>query len=721
MSTYHTIITNAGKQLFANAINSSNKVNISHLSLGDGNGNMSTPNATRTRLVNERTKVAVNDVKINASNANWLEVSAIIPSNNGGYTVREIGLYAGNTLVAIGNFPATYKPSANEGGAREMSIKVVIALENASVVNVSLDNSLVYATQKWVEQNFVNHNEVVNNLTSTDTTKPLSANMGRSLQGQIDTLDNKKLGKTDNAVSSSKLATPRTIALTGDVSGQTSFDGSANVGIGVTLANSGVQAGTYQSVTVDAKGRVTNGQTVLNSLITATTTTGTTNQATGNTNTYLNLVTRTGTSTHSQGSSTKITGTNGISVSSDTAGALTIAGTRASDTAVGVTQLSHNTNGTDKTKAASEFALGEVRRMANQAQVTADGIALTWGNVQNKPSTFTPSTHRHNWSEIDGKPSTYPPAMHSHAWGEITGKPSTFTPSTHSHAWNDITGKPATFTPTEHTHNDKANLSGDNFTGKITAPYLELGALGNIPYPSISFNSNRTGSRYWSAEPSLQEFHVISRSGNGVLNGQIVYKFINRVGGVYTVATTEDNVASATKLQTPRTINGVAFDGTRDIVVSDSTKLGKTENAASASKLATPRNIALTGAVTGSVSFDGSQNVSITTNFADEYSIQARAYCNAKLDEINNPRFRKNKGFRSVQSQGNGVFRFTFSTNAPDSNYIVNATCSKAWHGASSANIIAQTNSYIDVQFIFGGDNTTGIFNPETMCLTVFY
>jgi hypothetical protein len=62
-----------------------------------------------------------------------------------------------------------------------------------------------------------------------------------------------------NASTASKLATARTITLSGDISGSTSFDGSSNVTITTTLANSGVTAGTYTKVTVDAKGRVTSG------------------------------------------------------------------------------------------------------------------------------------------------------------------------------------------------------------------------------------------------------------------------------------------------------------------------------------------------------------------------------------------------------------------------------------------------------------------------------
>lgn len=61
------------------------------------------------------------------------------------------------------------------------------------------------------------------------------------------------------AVTAEKLKTARTIAITGDLSWSTSFDGSGNVTASGTLANSGVTTGTYRSVTVDGKGRVTGG------------------------------------------------------------------------------------------------------------------------------------------------------------------------------------------------------------------------------------------------------------------------------------------------------------------------------------------------------------------------------------------------------------------------------------------------------------------------------
>lgn len=113
-----------------------------------------------------------------------------------------------------------------------------------------------------------------------------------------------------------------------------------------------------------------------------------------------------------------------------------------------------------------------------------------------------------------------------------------------------------------------------------------------------------------------------------------------------TVTNIVGNAGTATKLQTPRTINGVSFDGTQDISLPEAVayslptasvsvlggiKVGSgltiansvlsvgtlnqstTGNAATATKLQTARTISLTGNITGSVNFDGSANASITT------------------------------------------------------------------------------------------------------------
>lgn len=68
---------------------------------------------------------------------------------------------------------------------------------------------------------------------------------------------------TKAADKATKLATARKISISGDATGSTDFDGSADKTITLTLANSGVAAGTYSAVAVDAKGRVTAGSQIV--------------------------------------------------------------------------------------------------------------------------------------------------------------------------------------------------------------------------------------------------------------------------------------------------------------------------------------------------------------------------------------------------------------------------------------------------------------------------
>ena len=79
----------------------------------------------------------------------------------------------------------------------------------------------------------------------------------------LETRTTKLENGTTPAGKATKLATARKITLTGDANGNTTFDGSADESITVTLANTGVTAGTYSAVAVDSKGRVTAGNQIV--------------------------------------------------------------------------------------------------------------------------------------------------------------------------------------------------------------------------------------------------------------------------------------------------------------------------------------------------------------------------------------------------------------------------------------------------------------------------
>lgn len=175
MSQYYTLLTQAGKALVAQAMNSKELLNISAVAVGDGNGEVPTPDEKRTQLIHERTRIKPNSVTINRNAANQIIIDVVIPAETGGFYIRETGIYVGNTLIANGNHPPMYKPSVNDGSVAEYTLRTIIAVENATVVNLTLDQSLTFVTQK----------SITDDLNSDNPSAPLSARQGNILKNAI--------------------------------------------------------------------------------------------------------------------------------------------------------------------------------------------------------------------------------------------------------------------------------------------------------------------------------------------------------------------------------------------------------------------------------------------------------------------------------------------------------------------------------------------------------
>lgn len=102
------------------------------------------------------------------------------------------------------------------------------------------------------------------NATNIASLQTRMTNVENKNSSQDTEISNIKDGTTIVAKSttSTKLATARTIAINGDGSGSTTFDGSSDKTITLTLSSVGT-AGTYSVVTTDSKGRVTKGAQVI--------------------------------------------------------------------------------------------------------------------------------------------------------------------------------------------------------------------------------------------------------------------------------------------------------------------------------------------------------------------------------------------------------------------------------------------------------------------------
>ena len=121
----------------------------------------------------------------------------------------------------------------------------------AAISNMQTD---VNAAKNKADENETAINQIVNG-----TTKVGSATHADGATEANHALYADNATNAQNAATAGKLLTPRTISLTGDATGSAAFDGSANAAIAVSLKNSGVVAGTYSVVQVDAKGVVTAG------------------------------------------------------------------------------------------------------------------------------------------------------------------------------------------------------------------------------------------------------------------------------------------------------------------------------------------------------------------------------------------------------------------------------------------------------------------------------
>lgn len=150
--TYFAIFTNTGVTRLAEAISSGIPVPFAYVAVGDGGGSPITPVATMTALVNERARVATNNVDTSPDDPNTVRVEGLIPSGTGGFTIREAGLfnYAGE-LLAVASYPPIYKPSPSDGVTVDEYIRILLHVTNVAAVALTTDPDVITATRLYVD------------------------------------------------------------------------------------------------------------------------------------------------------------------------------------------------------------------------------------------------------------------------------------------------------------------------------------------------------------------------------------------------------------------------------------------------------------------------------------------------------------------------------------------------------------------------------------------
>ena len=179
--SYSTILTALGAATLTNAYAAGLTIDITHLAIGDGNGSPITPTESMTTLIHEVHRVPVSALSVDEENPAWLIAEAAIPASIGGWTVREIGLFDDDGhLIAVGNFPDTYKPLLAEGSARDLLIRMIIQTSNASVVNLTIDPSVIIATAATIVNAIAAHSAAADPHPQYATSLDLAAHVDSS-------------------------------------------------------------------------------------------------------------------------------------------------------------------------------------------------------------------------------------------------------------------------------------------------------------------------------------------------------------------------------------------------------------------------------------------------------------------------------------------------------------------------------------------------------------
>lgn len=126
------------------------------MAVGDANGTLPTPDPAQTKLINQKRIAPLNLLTVDPANTSQIIAEQIIPENEGGFWIREIGLYDDDgILIAVANCPETYKPQLQEGSGRTQTIRMILIVSSTSAITLKIDPAVVLATRQYVDDKII--------------------------------------------------------------------------------------------------------------------------------------------------------------------------------------------------------------------------------------------------------------------------------------------------------------------------------------------------------------------------------------------------------------------------------------------------------------------------------------------------------------------------------------------------------------------------------------
>ncbi|GAB7217378.1 hypothetical protein OS42_39910 [Dickeya oryzae] len=106
----------------------------------------------------KKRRAAINSLSVDPDNPGQVIAEQVIPENEGGFWLREIGLYdAAGNLIAVANCPETYKPELKEGSGRIQTVRMILIVSRTDAITLKFDPTVALVTRRYADTLLAGH------------------------------------------------------------------------------------------------------------------------------------------------------------------------------------------------------------------------------------------------------------------------------------------------------------------------------------------------------------------------------------------------------------------------------------------------------------------------------------------------------------------------------------------------------------------------------------
>ncbi|KAA8739130.1 phage tail protein [Pseudomonas koreensis] len=173
-----------------------------YMLIGDANGTDPVPSPAQTKLINQRYRAQLNQLRVSPTDDNVLIAELVLPPDVGGWWIRELALEdKDGVFSAVANVAPSYKPLLAQGSGRNQVVRMHVITSGTSNIQLKIDPSVVLATREYVDMRVL---EELNKLDSKQSVRAATtANIAlaglQTVDGVVLAIGDRVLVKNQNA------------------------------------------------------------------------------------------------------------------------------------------------------------------------------------------------------------------------------------------------------------------------------------------------------------------------------------------------------------------------------------------------------------------------------------------------------------------------------------------------------------------------------------------